>query len=189
MDNENETRFCVIFSTKKLLSFLSKSDVLHLDATYRLVWQGYPVLIVGVTSSTGKFYGSMVVLSSHEDSDAIAEIYKFIHDTQDVHPKFRMGDGATSITKAGREIFGECNECNGAQRLMCWSHVHRALVPQLKPLNSLDKELGKNLLKDIEEIQWSVNDSNINPISSGVQKQREAPGGCQNAPNRLILVD
>ena len=39
---------------------------------------------------------------------------------------------------------------------MCWSHVFRAITPQLKPLSSLNKELAKNLLSDIEEIQWSA---------------------------------
>ena len=70
VDENDNTRFCVIFSTKRLISFLTKSDVLHIDATYRLNWQGYPVMIVGVSSATGKFFGSMSVLSSHEDSEA-----------------------------------------------------------------------------------------------------------------------
>ena len=98
VDQADKTRFCIIFSTKRLLSFLTKSSTLHIDATYRLNWQGYPVMIVGVSSATGKFFGSMSVLSSHEVSEAWAEIYTFIHGLN-VHPKFRMGDGAQSITK------------------------------------------------------------------------------------------
>ena len=86
VENAEDTRFTVIFSTKRLLSNLSKSDTLHLDATYRLNWQGYPVMIVGVSSKTGRFFGNMSVLSSHEDSEAIAEIYKFIHGLG-VHPR------------------------------------------------------------------------------------------------------
>ena len=40
-------------------------------------------------------------------------------------------------------------------RLMCWSHTHRAILPQIK--RNKNKEIEKSLLKDIEEIQWSAN--------------------------------
>ena len=42
---------------------------------------------------------------------------------------------------------------------MCWSHVHRAIVPQLRHLSSLSKDTAKALLSDIEDIQWSANNS------------------------------
>ena len=103
---EDETRVCVIFTTK-LLSFLSKSDTIHVDATYRLNWQRFPVMIVGVSSAVGKFYGSFTVLSSHEDTQAWNEIFSFVH-SENIHPKFRKSDGALSITNAGNEVFGSC---------------------------------------------------------------------------------
>ena len=105
----------------------------------------------------------MSVLSSHEDSEAWSEIYGFIH-SLNVHPKFRMSDGAQAITKAGIETFGECEDCQGSEHLMCWSHVHRAIVPQLKHLSTLDKNVGKCLLSDIEEIQWSANNENFKSL-------------------------
>ena len=163
VEQNEKTRFVVIFSTKRLISFLSKSEVLHIDATYRLNWQGYPVIIVGVSSATGKFFGSLSVLSSHEDSEAWSEIYKYIH-SLNIHPRFRMSDGAQSITKAGFETFGDCEDCLGSERLMCWSHVHRALVPQLKHLSTLDKNVAKSVLGDIEEIQWSATNENFKTL-------------------------
>ena len=36
VEQNDKTCFCVIFSTTKLMSFLTKSEVLHIDATYRL---------------------------------------------------------------------------------------------------------------------------------------------------------
>ena len=47
MDDPEDTRFLAIFATKRTLSLLSKSDILHVDATYRLNWNRYPVMIVG----------------------------------------------------------------------------------------------------------------------------------------------
>ena len=96
VEHAEKTRFCIIFSTKRLLGFLTKSSTMHIDATY---WQLARLPCDDrVSSPTGKFFGSMSVLSSHEDSEAWAEIYAFIHGLN-VHPKFRMGDGAQSITK------------------------------------------------------------------------------------------
>ena len=44
------------------------------------------------------------MLSSHEDTGAWAASYKFLRDIAGKMPKFRMGDGAAEITKAGEEV-------------------------------------------------------------------------------------
>ena len=87
-----------------LLSLLKSSDQLHVDATNRLVWQGYPILVCGVSSPTGKFFGTMSVLSSHEDTSSWSQLYSFIHGLEN-HFRFRMGDGAKEITKAGIKVY------------------------------------------------------------------------------------
>ena len=38
---------------------------------------------------------------------------------------------------------------------MCWPHVYRNLTPRLKHMKSLDANLAKNVLADIEDLQWS----------------------------------
>ena len=119
-------RLTVIFTTGNLLERMRKSSNIHVDATYRLVWQRYPIFICGVTSSTGTFFGSMVILSSHEDAEAWAEVYKYLH-SLNIHPKFRMSDGAKAITRGALDVFADCEEedCKESVRLMCWSHVYR----------------------------------------------------------------
>ena len=93
----------VVFATGKTLRLLKSSDQLHVDATYRLVWQGYPILVCGVSSPTGKFFGTMSVLSSHEDTSSWSQLYSFIHGLEN-HFRFRMEDGAKEITKAGIKV-------------------------------------------------------------------------------------
>ena len=110
-----------------------------------LNWNNYPVMICGVTNVTGMFFPSMTVLSSHEDAQAWSEIYGFIHD-QGVHPQKRMADGSLAISKAGEEIFGGCPDCRNSSRLMCWSHVHRNIVPKLKTIGSIDKDVEKSII-------------------------------------------
>ena len=80
----------------------------------------------GTSTPTGKFFASIVILSSHEDAPAWASIYKFVRDLG-IEPKYLMGDGAKAITKAGFDIFSK----DAVKRLMCWSHTHRNILPQL----------------------------------------------------------
>ena len=61
-----------------------------------------------------------------------------------------MGDGASEITKAGEEVYGD-----DGVRLMCWPHVYRNLVERMEGLKGVDKVLHKSLLDDIENMQWS----------------------------------
>ena len=39
---------------------------------------------------------------------------------------------------------------------MCWPHVYRNITPQLKSVGTFDKEVAKEILHDIEFLQWSV---------------------------------
>ena len=54
MDEEDEdtdaNSFYIFISTKRLLKLASNSTKIHADATYKLIWQGFPVLIVGTKS-------------------------------------------------------------------------------------------------------------------------------------------
>ena len=58
----------------------------------------------GVSTPTGRFFPTHCMLSSHEDTGAWAASYKFLRDIAGKMPKFRMGDGAAEITKAGEEV-------------------------------------------------------------------------------------
>ena len=167
---DEETRFTVIFATKRTLSFLKKSSCLNVDATYRLNWHGYPVVVVGCTSPSGKFFASFTALTSHEDSNTWEEIYAFVH-SLGVHPKFRMADGAQAITKAGSKVFSSCPECQNSDRLMCWSHTIRAVQAKIKAIEKLDKNIAKQILNDLENVQYSVNDDTFEPMIAKLESK------------------
>lgn len=40
----------------------------------------------------------------------------FVHE-RGCHPEFRMGDGAPAITKAGEELFADCDQCEDSDVL------------------------------------------------------------------------
>ena len=64
--------------------------------------------------------------------------------------RYRMGDGAREISKAGEAVFGQ----NG-KRLMCWPHTYRNLVSKMAALRNHNQKLQQQLLQDIQDLQWS----------------------------------
>ena len=73
----------------------------------------------GVTSENGIFFGSLTVLASHEDIQALSEVYNFVHDYGG-HFQYFMGDGAKAITSTQEKIFSDCDLCKSGKRLMCY---------------------------------------------------------------------
>ena len=102
-DEQKEPRFTIIWTSKELMKRTS-SELTQDDATYRLTWQGFPFFVSGVSSPTGRFHPTHCTLSSHEDTMAWAASYGFLKDIAGKEPKYRMGDAAGEITKAGIQV-------------------------------------------------------------------------------------
>ena len=66
--------FRVQLTTRKLLGMAAKSDVVHLDATHKLNWNGCPVLITGVSDRQGKFFPTLYSVTSSETTDDYAAL-------------------------------------------------------------------------------------------------------------------
>ena len=167
-EKENEEpRFCVVFTTPRNQQKVGSHQLLQSDATYRLLWMGFPVFVLGTSSPTGRFFATCVVLASHEDTEGWASIYRYVS-SLDNHPKYHLADGAKAITKAIDEVF-DLETCT---RLMCWPHVHRNIVPKLKSVSVLDKALANDILHDIENLQWSVlNEKSFRKVLSLLEKK------------------
>ena len=68
-----------------------------------IIFVGFPFFVSGRSASTGQFFTTHVALSSHEDTRAWKFGYEFVKNIAGKTPRFRMGDGAPEITKAGEE--------------------------------------------------------------------------------------
>lgn len=62
--NSSNFHLRIFISTKRLLKLASFFKHIHADATYKLVYQGYPILLAGVTDVAKSFLPSGVALSS-----------------------------------------------------------------------------------------------------------------------------
>ena len=67
IDYEDEDQFRLVISTRNLLKFsLHFKLVLQADGTYKLMWQGFPVLIVGSSDFDRHFHGIVLSVCSRE---------------------------------------------------------------------------------------------------------------------------
>ena len=90
-------------------------------------------------------------MSSHEDTSAWSNIYKFVHNSN-IKPAYQLGDGAKAITNAGNNVFSDIS----FSRLMCWAHVHSNVLSHMRSILTQNKSVHENVLKDIVDLQWSV---------------------------------
>jgi hypothetical protein len=60
--------FCFFVSSKTLLKLALNVNHIHADATYKLIWQGYPVLVVGTIDKIRQFHPFELCICSHEQT-------------------------------------------------------------------------------------------------------------------------
>lgn len=129
----DDSTFRFLVSTKMLIKNACSVKNMHTDATYKCVWQGYPVLLVGSTDSDRKFHPFGVCVASTERTrdfeflfNSIKIATKDLFDV-DIDPKVLISDAAGSIHNGFVNVFPSHIE----DIVMCWSHVRRNVVKRL----------------------------------------------------------
>jgi hypothetical protein len=99
----DQPSFRFILTTKKLLKLTCSTDILHADATYKLIWQGFPVLIVGTTNKNRKFYPLCLGVSTNEQKEDFEMMFSVLKEAvcslyeHDLKPKVLVYDAAQAI--------------------------------------------------------------------------------------------
>ncbi|CAF1449502.1 unnamed protein product [Adineta ricciae] len=153
-DIEDDTcdKFRFFISSLRLLNIASTSQHIHADATYKLVWQGFPVLIVGTTDLNKVFHPfGMAVCSNEKTKD-----FQFIFNSLQVgmqkigkdllKPTALISDAADAIKNGFNNVFGESHN-----EIMCWAHMKRKVENRICHIDN--KEVRKDILEDIEMLQ------------------------------------
>lgn len=68
--------FRYFVTTKRLLETATMSDKLHADATYKLIWQGFPVIVCGTTDLGRHFHHFGVSVCVNERQEDFAFVFK-----------------------------------------------------------------------------------------------------------------
>lgn len=126
--------FRFFVSTKLLLRQATDSKILHTDATYKLVWQGFPVLLIGTTDADRKFHPFGLSVCTNERADDFEFVFRALNDgvleiaQKEIVPEVLMSDAAHSIHNGFKKVFEHLTDDDIA---MCWAHVRRAVSKNL----------------------------------------------------------
>jgi hypothetical protein len=155
-DDEERSKFRIFISTKRLLKHASGAKKLHVDATYKLIWQGFPVLIIGTSDMDRHFHIFGMAICTNEKTTDFKFIYQSICnglnrlEIEKILPEVLISDASDAICNAFQEIFGN------KLIVMCWAHMRRNIVKKVESL--VDQERRSDIIEDIETLQISSNE-------------------------------
>ena len=121
------------------------------DPTYKLVWQGYPVFMIGTTDRGCHYHPFGLAVCTEERKDDFNFVFSAL---KRLRPSFTPGivlaDAAEAITNGFAEVYGP-----PTKRIICWVHVQRNIKKRLTKLG-LSKQIPK-IDADFQLVQQSMN--------------------------------
>lgn len=142
--------FRFFLSTKNLIEQSSKSNIVHADTTYKLNYEGFPVLVIGTTDLDRHLHPSGVSVCTDEKTADFEFIFQTLSSAvsrvlgQSYMPTTLVADAAEAIHNGFTAVFGML------LIIMCWAHVKRAIYKRYRGKSNLDK-----ILSDLDLLQLS----------------------------------
>lgn len=151
--HEDDSSFRFFVSSKRLLWNMSYSEKLHIDATYKLNWNGFPVFVVGTTDMNRSFHCIGIALCENEKTADFKFIFTALINIArriniDFKIEFLICDAATAIRKAFSEVF------QNKTMIMCWAHTFRNIIKKVNEIR--DKDDVSIILEDVRLLQLSA---------------------------------
>lgn len=145
--------FRYFVTSKKLLKLGIGCEQIHVDASYKIMWEGFPMLVIGVTDLHRSFHPIGAAVCHSEVTKDFEFIFKSVQqginntfDT-DFTPKYVISDAAMAIHNAARKFFGP-----DIGIIMCWFHMRRAVADKL-PTYIKDLAKQARFLYDLDHLQ------------------------------------
>lgn len=144
-----DSKFRFFVSTKTLIRNAIDVERLHTDATYKLNWQGYPVLLIGMTDSNRKFHPFGVCVATNECAADFEFIFRALKNSveqlysTEIDPKVLICDAGKSIHNGFSTVFPHLTN----EIVMCWSHMRRNTVKNL-PKYLKDKKQQNEFIRE-----------------------------------------
>lgn len=148
---EKSSYFRVFISSKVLLANICKSPKLHADATYKLIWEGMPVLVTGSTDMNRSFHPCGLAICSNEKTGDFKFIFGSIKlgvtkINLNIDPDFLISDAADAIRNAFQIIFGYEKIL-----IMCWAHLRRNVTKKIDSL--VNERYREEMIEDVDTLQ------------------------------------
>lgn len=159
----SDLRFRFVLSTLFLLNLLKSQKKICIDATYKLNWLGFPLMVLGTIDRAKRFHPLVYACCSHETGLDFEFILKSIKNTikaqfdYDFEPDMMIADGADAIRNAFYNTFSSAKF-----DVMCYVHVLRNCSKQ--PFASRS---NKSLIfEDIRNMHLAPNKPTFNMMSN-----------------------
>lgn len=137
-DEGEECFFRFTVTTRRLLNHCAHSDLLCVDATYKVNWMGFPYLVIGTVDRAKKFHPLCFSLCTSETEEDYSFVFKALtHSIKELFdiefsPKILIADGSFAIRNAFENSFADI-----LLMIMCYPHVLRNV--KKRPLNNAKK--------------------------------------------------
>ena len=154
----SEQRSAIVMSTFGLLSIVTtlkdlyNTTVVATDGTYKLLWNGFPLILFGVVDIMQQFHPVAFLFTSHEDSTAFEFIFNSVKNALDslfnfaLDPSFCISDNADEIFNAAFSVFPEC------VRINCYAHMIRNVRKKYKK-HLKHKDRMDDIINQLQKIQ------------------------------------
>lgn len=146
--DSDEPYFRFLITTKHLLGTTTFRNFTHSDTTYKCIWQGFPVFMIGTTDWDKTYHPYGLCVCSKEQTDDFKFLFQGIKDgaknilNHEMKQKAVVCDAAGAIINAFIEVFGD-----DVTVVMCWFHAKVAMEEHLKMVK---EENRQEIMADIE---------------------------------------
>ena len=153
-------RFCL--TTPLLLQFFIGLTTIAIDVTYKLNWNGYPLIVLGTLDRQKKFHPLLYACTSSETTQDYSFVFETLRNGIEVllgekfQPEILIADGADSIRNA---FYGSFESAK--KDIMCFAHVLRN-INKRKFSNKTVKSL---IFDDIRKMQAAASRPIFNMMS------------------------
>ena len=155
---DDSNYFRLALTTSRLASIAGKSKLVQSDATYKLVYQGFPILITGTTDAARKFHPSVLAVTTTETEGDFSFLFLALSGAVQkttgklFEPDILVADAAAAITNGFTASFGK-----EPRRVHCWFHVIHNVDKKLFIIR--DVERRKEMRQDIVQLQTCTDES------------------------------
>ena len=150
-----QASFRMVITSQRLLEIASKATIIQADSTYKLIWNGFPVLIIGTSDADKVFHPFLIAICTNETQHDFHFVFnslqiglKLIGKTKLANVSL-LADAADAITNGFKATFYP--NTSSFKRGMCWFHMQKAVSNRLCILD--ENQLEKLILIDINALQ------------------------------------
>lgn len=145
--SETDPYFRFFVTSKQLLALAVNARMNCTDGTYKLNWQGYPVLQIRTTDKHRSYHKFGIAVCTNERASDYEFIFAAVKNAVktifniDVNVDVLISDAAKSIHNGFEKVHGKPTVI-----IMCWAHMRRKIVQKL-PTYIRDKKKRSEFFK------------------------------------------